>query len=248
MKVSIDTINNQLDILDNKKISIESLESRVDKVLEISDNVNENLVKIKTYEGVIGDLQLKFRELKELESSVAMEFERLESKEDILTETNKAIDSGFGHIQIIENKMDLLKQNLIPFNNQIDNVKEKLSKIEDREKHINRAIKTLSTLNESIIDIDSKIEKMDKAREWIAGVETRLNESVRTADEQVKLMGALAQNKNAAVEKTLGAPNMNMRDMVTKLAHNGWKPEDIARTTKLSRGEVELILELSPRK
>ena len=37
---------------------------------------------------------------------------------------------------------------------------------------------------------------------------------------------------------------MDKRQTVTKLARQGWSPEEIARATKLSRGEVELILEL----
>ncbi len=250
LKTLIENINGQIENIDKKRVKVETLENRVSKVLELSDSVDDKLNRIKESESQIGDVQLKLRELKELEESVSLEFDRLENKESILEETNKAIDSGFSHIQVIENKLDLLKENLTPFNNQIDNIKDKLSRVEDREQNLDKAIDVLSTLNSSIDDVEVKIEKMDKAREWIAGVETRLNESVRTADEQVKLMGALAQNKNENSSKDSGknAPNMNMRDMVTKLAHNGWKPEDIARTTKLSRGEVELILELSPRK
>jgi len=246
----LDQINGDIDNIENKRAKIDSLENRVNKVLDLSNSVDDKLKRIKESEGYIGEIQLKLRELKELEDSVSLEFNRLENKEAILEETNKAIDSGFSHVQIIENKLELLRDNITPFNNQIDNFKEKLIKVEEREKSINKAIDTLTILDSAIVDMDNKIEKMDKAREWIAGVETRLNESVRVADEQVKLMGALAQNKNDSSSKKsdTSAPNMNMRDMVIKLAHNGWKPEDIARTTKLSRGEVELILELSPRK
>jgi len=35
-----------------------------------------------------------------------------------------------------------------------------------------------------------------------------------------------------------------VQETVRKLAHQGWKVEEIARAVKLSRGEVELILEL----
>lgn len=242
-------VNTQIESLNNKQAVVDSLESRVEKVLMLSDSVDEKLSRIKESDNKIGEVQLKLRTLKELESEVIEDLNRLENKQGILDETNKAIDSGFGHIQIIENKLDALKENLIPFNNQIDNVKDKLHKVEERESRIDKAIDFLSNLDNSVKDLEEKIEKMDKAREWIAGVETRLNESVRTANEQVKLMGALAQDKgDKKVTNSPGAPNMNMRDMVIKLAHNNWKAEDIARTTKLSLGEVELILELSPRK
>jgi transcriptional regulator len=35
---------------------------------------------------------------------------------------------------------------------------------------------------------------------------------------------------------------------VRKLARQGWKTEEIARAVKISRGEVELILELGEKK
>jgi DNA-directed RNA polymerase specialized sigma24 family protein len=41
---------------------------------------------------------------------------------------------------------------------------------------------------------------------------------------------------------------MDKRETVIKLAHLGWSPAEIASTTKLSRGEVELILELAPKR
>jgi hypothetical protein len=34
---------------------------------------------------------------------------------------------------------------------------------------------------------------------------------------------------------------------VVKLAHQGWSVDEIARAVKLSKGEVELILEISPK-
>lgn len=41
---------------------------------------------------------------------------------------------------------------------------------------------------------------------------------------------------------------MGTREVVTRLAHQGWTVKEIASATKLSRGEVELILELIPKK
>ncbi|MGL1894542.1 MAG: hypothetical protein OCD02_23145 [Spirochaetaceae bacterium] len=250
LKSLTQNINNQLDSVEDKRIKIETLENRISKVLTLSDSVDEKLTRIKDAEVEVSDIQLKLRELKELQSGVNLEFNRLEKKDEILTETNKAIDSGFGHIQVIEGKLDVLKESLLPFNNQIDNIKDKLGRVEEKETKIDTAINVLSNLDQSISEMEDKIEKMDKAREWIAGVETRLNDTVRTADEQVKLMGALAQNKNSKEIKssTNSAPDMNKREMVIRLAHNGWDADAISRTTKLSRGEVELILELSPRK
>ena len=47
-----------------------------------------------------------------------------------------------------------------------------------------------------------------------------------------------------SAKKTKGAPPIGIRENVVKLAHQGWKVDEIARALHLSRGEVELILEL----
>ena len=40
---------------------------------------------------------------------------------------------------------------------------------------------------------------------------------------------------------------MSTRDVVVRLAREGWSSREIAQNVKLSQGEVELILELRPR-
>ena len=64
------------------------------------------------------------------------------------------------------------------------------------------------------------------------------------------MLGSLLKEDNSGggeqqSKKDRGAPSNNARETVVKLAHQGWKVEEIARATNVSRGEVELILELS---
>jgi DNA-directed RNA polymerase specialized sigma24 family protein len=91
------------------------------------------------------------------------------------------------------------------------------------------------------------MDELQTAREWLARTETRLEEVSREAQEQVKLLGSLMKNENSGkkAEKGQGAPSLSARDMVIKLAHQGWKVEEISKAVQVSRGEVELILELA---
>ena len=90
---------------------------------------------------------------------------------------------------------------------------------------------------------------MQQARDWLARTETRLQEVSNQAQEQVKLLGTLLKDgKKGDDSSSEGAPSMGARDVVTRLAHQGWSVDEIARATKLSKGEVELILEIIPRK
>jgi DNA-binding NarL/FixJ family response regulator len=84
---------------------------------------------------------------------------------------------------------------------------------------------------------------MQTAREWLARTETRLDEISKQSQDQLKLLGDLLKEDNP-VKKTKGAPPIGIRENVVKLAHQGWKVDEIARALHLSRGEVELILEL----
>ena len=97
------------------------------------------------------------------------------------------------------------------------------------------------------------MQELQKAREWLARTETRLEEVGREAEEQVKLLGSILRKEKGdgqSQEKgnDRGAPSLSARDTVTKLAHQGWKVDEIARATRVSRGEVELILELASKK
>ncbi|MFP4638241.1 MAG: DUF6115 domain-containing protein, partial [Spirochaetaceae bacterium] len=67
------------------------------------------------------------------------------------------------------------------------------------------------------------------------------------AQEQVKLLGTLLREDGggSGAGKSGGAPSGTTRETVIKLARQGWKVDEIARQMKVSRGEVELILELA---
>jgi len=97
-------------------------------------------------------------------------------------------------------------------------------------------------------DAEERTERMQKAREWLAKTETRLEEINSQAKEQVKLLGTLLKEGGQDAKRQEGAPSMGARDVVTRLAHQGWSIDEIVRATKLSKGEVELILEIIPRK
>ena len=90
-----------------------------------------------------------------------------------------------------------------------------------------------------------RMEKLQTAREWLANTETRLETLGNQAQDQVNLLRTLIKAE-ADSGKDRGAPPMDRRQTVLKLAKLGWKSKEIAQTTQMSRGEVELILELAP--
>jgi DNA-directed RNA polymerase specialized sigma24 family protein len=69
----------------------------------------------------------------------------------------------------------------------------------------------------------------------------------KQAEDQVKLLGSLLKSARKKSALTKGESPMDDREMVTRLSGLGWSVEEIAKATKLSRGEVELILEVAPK-
>jgi phage shock protein A len=112
-----------------------------------------------------------------------------------------------------------------------------------------QVVRKISELDGVLGDLEGRMEKLEKAREWLAKTETRFEHIGKQAQDQVKLLESILKaEKRQAKEEGGAAPPLDKRDTVTKLAHLGWSAQEIARTTHLSRGEVELILELAPKK
>jgi hypothetical protein len=81
----------------------------------------------------------------------------------------------------------------------------------------------------------------------MARTETRFEEIGRQAQEQVRLLESIMKVETKKEKGERGAPPLDKRETVIKLSHQGWSVQEISRVTQLSRGEVELILELAPK-
>ena len=116
-----------------------------------------------------------------------------------------------------------------------------------RKKDAETAIEISGKLTSVIEDLEQRLEKAQNSREWMARTETRFEEIGRQAQEQVRLLESIVKSETRKEKGDRGAPPMDKRETVVKLSHQGWSVQEISRVTQLSRGEVELILELAPK-
>jgi len=130
----------------------------------------------------------------------------------------------------------------------LEDVSHRIMQLADNKEKVDQAIEQMEQMDAILKDAEERAERMQKAREWLAKTETRLEEINAQAKEQVKLLGTLLKEGGKDAGRQEGAPSMGARDVVTRLAHQGWSVDEIVRATKLSKGEVELILEIIPRK
>ena len=91
---------------------------------------------------------------------------------------------------------------------------------------------------------------MNVAREGLARLATELQTLEKDAQTLLKLARTTLDREEArrpgkAADE--GAPPPRDRESIISLRRKGWSVDEIARTMNISRGEVELILELGPK-
>jgi|GEM_PF-665044 len=235
----------------SEKQKIDTMDERINKIISLSDSVNLKLDEISTTHDTLQDYQVRLRQIEDLQDSIDKRFARLEKKNVLIDTTTEGVDKNFEILGTIEKAINTVRGELAPIFENLKEVKEQNSAFQTEHEKIKAVIEKLSKIDETIAELDRRIESMNKAREWVADTESRIDTIGKKAREQVQLFGKLMEKEGRTGERirkqVAGSPDMEVREMVLRLAHEGWKSEEIARTTKLSQGEVELILELSPK-
>jgi chromosome segregation ATPase len=162
-----------------------------------------------------------------------------------LEETNRGIERNFQILEETELALRKCRENIDRTEEDLDSFRPSIEELAAASEKAREAEEKLITLDTGLSAIEARIEKMQVAREWLARAETRFEELNREAQEELKLLEAVLKDeskKSGASGK--GAPPTAVRENVIRLARQGWGPEEIARTLKISRGEVEMILEV----
>jgi DNA repair ATPase RecN len=214
------------------------------KLLNMSQAVDSKLEHITTVYDSFQEIDVKLRGFEDLFKNVAEKSQRLEKKESIMEATIDAVDKNFQMLQKLEKGFGKLSEDADVIPMRLNEVESRFKKINMEKGEADRVIEKLGSLSKIMDDIEERMEKLQKAREWLAGTETRLNESVKKADDNVALLGMLLEKEPKGKKSQKGAPSMDKREMVVKLAHQGWTSDKIAQATDLSISEVELILDM----
>lgn len=230
-----------------EKRRIDDLESDFQRLMKISESVEVKLNHVTSADDSLQLVQARLRELDGLQKELDGKYERLQKKESIVDSTIDGVDRGFKQLNELDQMISTVSERSMPLTSRLDELTRRIDFLSKNKSQIDAAISNIETIDTVLSDLEERIEKMQKAREWLAGTETRLEEVNKQAQEQVRLLGTLVKGSESKIRGG-GAPTHEIRDVVIKLAHQGWTIEQIAKSTKLARGEVELILELQPKK
>jgi DNA repair exonuclease SbcCD ATPase subunit len=227
-----------------EKRRIDTMEEDFKRLLGLSQDVDRKLASVTENRDSLTDLEAEFRRVSSLADETGTKFDRLEKKSALLDTTVEGVDKSFETLRGIEKDVKDLEQRVHPLIGQTDELQSIVGSLNKGRDKIDSAVSRLGDLDKELDETEKRIEKVQKAREWLAHTESRMEELNKQAQDQLKLLGTLLKDEGGSRKKESGAPSLSAQETVRKLAHQGWKVEEIARAVKLSRGEVELILEL----
>jgi len=244
-----DDVNAKMTRFLSEKRRIETMETDFNRLLQISRSVEEKLTQVTASDDTLQGIQLQIRKLEEALGSTEEKYQRMERKGQILDTTNDGIDRNFKVLQESEKISSKIDGELDRFSGDIDVIKTSIEKLAGESDKAREALDRVEVLENILEEIEGRIDSMQRARQWIADAETRLEELNKDAKIQARAIEAVAKGKKSPspVELGEGLPTPQKKENVIALARQGWKVDEIAKAMKISRGEVELILEMAPR-
>ncbi len=227
---------------------IEDMDADFKRLLTVSQDVDLRVETLRSSHDALQEVTAKIHNLEELQKVVETRHDRLEKKKAILDSTAEGVDKSFQQIENLARTLKAIETEVRGFAQQTTGLKREIDQLVSNRGKADNVMGKLAELDRILNGLEERIGKFESSREWLARTETRFEQVSREAQEQVQLLQSIvkAEAKGAA-EKDSGAPPLGKREQVIKLAHQGWSSKEIAKVTKLSRGEVELILELAPR-
>jgi len=248
MKKAVEEVGGRLGKLLAERGRVEDLDSEFKKLLSVSRDLDQRIESVQSTQDALQEIQAKIRQLEELEKATEGRYERLEKKKAILEQTTAAVDRNFEQLAGLEKELAGVGPELQKAAEQLAELKARTDALSANKEKSDTVVEKLREVDGLLTDLEARMKKLEKAREWLAKTETRFETIGKQAQEQVRLLESILKADKKQSRLGEGAPAMDKRETVIKLAHLGWSAAEIARTTKLSRGEVELILELAPNK
>jgi chromosome segregation ATPase len=242
-----DEVNQKVARFLAEKKRIDALEEDFGKLAQVSDSVDKKIEEVTGQSDALTEAESRIRKILELSNDAESKFDRLEKKSEVLDSTTEAVDKNFQAVQGIEKILAAYGAEIKRFPEQVAEIKKSFGVLQADKGKVDEAASKLGELDGIIADTEKRIGETQKAREWLARAETRFEELNRQAQEQLKLLSTILKEEDVG-KKDRGAPPSTVQETVRKLSRQGWKTEEIARAVKISRGEVELILELGEKK
>jgi chromosome segregation ATPase len=225
------------------------MENDFNRLLQTSQAVEEKLTQVSASDDVLQAIQVQIRRLNDSINDTEEKYQRIEKKNQTLETTTDGVDRNFKTLQETESSLKKFSENLKQLLGEQEGLRASIEKLSAENERAQETANKLTVLDQDLSSIEDRIQSMQKAREWIARAETRLEDLDKDIQERVKIVGTILKEDGGrpAPRSGKGAPPIGTRESVVKLARQGWKIDEIAEALKLAKSEVELILEIGPK-
>jgi chromosome segregation ATPase len=239
-----DDVNAKMTRFLSEKHRIETMETGFNRLLQTSQAVEEKLVQVSSSDDTLQTLQVQIRRLDDAIRETDEKYQRIERKGQILEETNEGIDRNFKALQESEEAVRRTGEELGRISRTLDSLSVSIETLAADNEKARETMDKLAILDDSLTHIEKRIGEMQVAREWIARSETRMEELDKQAQTKLRLVDSLLNQSGKPPSAGKGAPPPRDRDNIIKLHRQGWTLDQLSRTLNISKGEVELILEI----
>jgi DNA repair exonuclease SbcCD ATPase subunit len=248
IKRTEEELNTKMEKFFLEQTRIEHMDNTFQRLLQTSQSVDEKLRQVGGADDLLQAVQLKLRKLDDTMKETEARYQRLEKKNEVLDATSDGIDRNFKSLQESERSAQQFIGDVQRVTAGLDDIRAQIENLAKENEKAQDTMEKIATLDTLLGEIERRMKEMQKARGWLADIETRMDEKNREIHQQAKLADKILNKHDDKIKtESEGSIPPGTREDVLRLKKMGWKVEEIAKSVKISIGAVELILETASR-
>lgn len=228
-----------------EKSKVELLEQEFTKLMGLSESIERKQIELEASNDEMQKYQVQIRKLDDSITLVNEKYQALNNKEEILTQIINDISKAFSDLNSIDSQYKESKKNLEKLNPEIVKLQAEMNNLIKNRAETDATIEKIKALGNMQSEVDERMKSLQNSKEWLVGIESRLNSLDETVTQRIKLFATVYNSD----DKKPRAPNSKLsnsdRENIIQLHHMGWTNEQIANNLKCTLSEIELILEFS---
>ncbi len=232
---------------------LDNINQVLNELKEMTESVEVKIENIKNAKALISNVESGINLIKTKSDDVEKMIKELDKKGEIIQVSMDSIESARdeasklrGMISDLNRNYDELDFKRGTYEKNIKEFEKDASIIMKSQSKINDIMNKFKEMDSFVIDIEERTTSIMKLREWLVKAETQIENLNYETDKRIKTLEAINSSPVESAKKSGGQliQEDSKRKMVIQLKSQGWAIDDIAKTSGLSIGEVEFILDL----
>ncbi|UCB45182.1 MAG: hypothetical protein JSV25_13340 [Spirochaetota bacterium] len=244
--------------LKSEKRAVQDIARNAEQAISLISVVEEKIQLIGTQKEALDKIEEAIENIDQRFGSLEGKADALGKKESDLEISIETIAKTKDFLSNIEDRTGLLKESFNEIKSIEEDIRKRISTIDEKsqslignERRIEEVLSRFKEMDSLVADIEARTNQLQSTREWLARTESRLTNLAKNAEGLVKDLQNLTEGAGIPGAQKEGKPATLSRESQSKvktvltLFEQKWTIPEICKVTKMSRGEVELILELN---